>query len=206
MIRSNFIAFIIPSQQQVRYNQLVKGQQILLLLLGFIPIIIIGLGIYLFSNYKTIQRNIVENKVGKTSEEIRREINPIIPTPTIAITQESVAIVWNNTAQEEREEILQKVIRPYIDYYQDETHISHSGRVGLYTVIINASDNVAIPYVLTAEFKNGRNEMIGIKKTDGRIVWWVPECVRNCIFSSNFSKKYPEIVKRFTPVLNRGAF
>jgi len=184
----------------------VKLEKILLLIVCIIPLGIIILGVYLFSKYPDIRRSMLEGRIGKTSEEIKTELDENNRPTRVQKKREDVEIIWNISTNLTQDQLLEKVIWPYIDYYLDPYHYDNPGRKGLQKITIDAADTEQVPYVLTAEFENGRNEMIGIRKNDEGFAWWIPECSKYCRFSKNFSSQYPEIIKRYTPALNAPLF
>lgn len=133
-----------------------------------------------------------------TSDKEYYESLPI-PTPTIFVEGEEELSV------EEREELYRKVITPYIDLYREDK----SDRVGLIELSLMKETDEELsktrPYMLCSSFQNGRNECIGVSRTDGRFNWFQPECGAICNFPPLFSIKYPEIVKNYQkPLINSG--
>lgn len=125
-----------------------------------------------------------------TSDKEYFEDKPI-PTPMVFVEGEE------ELSAEERDQLYKKVITPYIDLYREDK----SDRVGLLELSLMketvAEFSETRPYMLCSSFQNGRNECIGVSRTDGKFDWFSPECGAKCIFPPLFSAKYPEIVKNY---------
>lgn len=91
-----------------------------------------------------------------------------------------------------RTELQKKIIDPFFDYYSDD---SENKLVSL-TIRINQQANKNFyPYLAEAVFKNESKLSFVIEKNNNTFNWWRPECLDKCKFSTEFSEKYPEIVK-----------
>lgn len=93
-----------------------------------------------------------------------------------------------------KQQILERVIQPAIDYYnEDAVHVV------AFRVEAFASGNVGDdPYSVEMTFLPGEGysgELIHV--TDGEIDWWGPTCLEACEFSQSFIEKYPEIISLY---------
>ena len=95
---------------------------------------------------------------------------------------------------EDKSAIQLKIVNPFLDYYADEY-----GEGYLVSLAISQNTQASkseFPYLATAIFKNGGNSGFVIRKTNGEIQYWAPDCMK-CTFSASFKATYPDIVKNF---------
>ena len=122
--------------------------------------------------------------------------NPPILSPTItpSPTQEnSFPIVYEaagSFSASEKNQIQEKVINPFVDYYKDlDQEIA--------SITISKSTTAGYPYALSGIFKSGVNNSFLIKASGGIVDWWYPECMGECPFSEEFKTKYSEIISKY---------
>lgn len=115
------------------------------------------------------------------------------PTPTAASKAVIVFEGEGSFSQTEKDEIYNKVINPYIDYYAelpDQILLTM-------TIAKNLQANKdAYPYSVKTIFNNGVNAGFLIIKEGTVISWWLPECMGSCNLSTSFKAKYPEIASK----------
>jgi len=89
------------------------------------------------------------------------------------------------------QEILDRVVNPYVDYYTEQ------GEIILSVVIepiesIDEDMNYSFGYV----YANGVNGGATIFEDENGIGYWIPDCMV-CEFSDEYRQKYPEVVEGY---------
>ncbi len=112
--------------------------------------------------------------------------SPTVQPVTVQIDQES------NLPPQDLSDIKTRNINPFIDWSADQ----NSGG-GLVLIKVTKNSDTTYPYKFEYVYKNGGNGGFLIKKTAGRLDWYMPDCLGSCNFSPQFKQKYPEIVSKY---------
>lgn len=98
----------------------------------------------------------------------------------------------------ERDEIMRKVIDPFVHYHRD---LEADGQYDkLVSILIRPSDSgPEWMYSASAIFADGVYSGWLMPATDGVLDWWLPECFGVCEVSEGFRAAYPEIMAILEP-------
>ncbi len=129
------------------------------------------------------------------SADLVQEISPLptseapaSPTPTTPVV---VFEASGSFTGSEKNLITQRVVDPFIDYYQDIEDYAD-----IVSITISRSDTPGFLYSVDAIFANGGTTGFLVSSTGGDIDWWLPDCMGECPFTQSFKDKYPEIVSQ----------
>ena len=134
-------------------------------------------------NVENLQLNI-EDEGGQAS------LPPVQPAPTSVVVFEASGSI----PSVDKVQLMERIVEPFVDYYNEHGNERH-----LVSLSISKNTGASVdlyPYQAKAIFSDGVNSGFLIAKKEGSIDWWLPECMQ-CVFSPQFSKKYPFVVSRF---------
>lgn len=125
-------------------------------------------------------------------EEQTPSLQPTQPAPTSVVVFEASGSI----PSVDKAQLMERVVEPFVDYYKDQEGERHI--ISLSIEKNTSASGEMYPYHGKAVFSDGVNSGFLIAKKEGSIEWWLPECM-HCVFSPEFSAKYPDIVSRFNP-------
>lgn len=146
----------------------------------------------------TISETLATNESTVTPTPTQSEVKTSASaTPAAKKAPHTAVVVFEpplGTEFEDKSAIQLKVINPFLDYYAEE-----NGEGYLVSLAISQNTQASkaeYPYLASAIFKNGGNSGFVIRKTNGAVQYWTPDCMK-CTFSASFKANYPDIVKNF---------
>ena len=116
----------------------------------------------------------------------KASLSPTVQPVTIQIDEEP------NLPAQDVSEIKNRNINPFVDWSADQ----NSGG-GLILIKVTVNNDPAYPYKFEYVYKNGGDGGFLIKRTDGHLDWYMPDCLGDCNFTSRFKQNYPEIVSKY---------
>lgn len=182
-----------------------KLGNIVIIVSAIIAVVAIAVAAYLFGQSQQ-SANVGEKSAisiqispGPTVEDLQTDIDDVIqqipqattqPAPTSVVVFEASGSIPTM----DKTQLMQRIVEPFVDYYKEQDKDRHivSLSIGKNT----GTNGDAYPYQGKAIFSDGVNSGFLIAKKEENIDWWLPECMQ-CLFSPQFSTKYPEIVSRF---------
>ena len=141
----------------------------------------------------------VEISTGPTVENLQLNIEdegtkaslpPSQPAPTSVVVFEASGSI----PSVDKAQLMERIVEPFVDYYNEQEQDRH-----LVSLSISKNTGASVdlyPYQAKAVFSDGVNSGFLIAKKEESIDWWLPECMQ-CVFSPQFSAKYPFVVSRF---------
>jgi hypothetical protein len=97
----------------------------------------------------------------------------------------------------DREEIMRKVVDPFVHYYRDLVADGHPKLVSI--AIESYTGDPAWRYGADAIFEGEVYISWLLPVTGGVLDWWIPECMNVCEVSDSFRAAYPEIMAIIEP-------
>jgi hypothetical protein len=165
------------------------------LLVSFFTFIVLAAG---FGIYKLGKSHMVTNSLPTTSQPAlsdEQAAGSVIGQVEVQKKVQSPTIAFDNSggiSDADKNQILQKVINPYADYYRD----AGQGTLISLTVTLNTQpNNVAFPFLGIGTFDTGVKNSFVIERKGADISWWIPQCQGPCLLTDEFRTKYPEVVK-----------
>lgn len=180
----------------------------------YIFLLIICLGISGFFYYQNQQlKQILTKKQERpiTSLTPTAKISTIILSPTInqlsdkkEITYPKLPIVIfepplsNKDYDTQREEIQEKIVSPYLDYYKYAFGSNY-----LVSLLIQPQSNEKLknqyPYTIIGIKSDNSSSWESLMQNANKLNWWTPTCMGPCKYSDEFKVKYPQIVTSTNP-------
>ncbi|OIN88401.1 hypothetical protein COW80_04335 [Candidatus Beckwithbacteria bacterium CG22_combo_CG10-13_8_21_14_all_01_47_9] len=122
--------------------------------------------------------------------------NSSFPQPPVVVFEPPLS---SDQYTAQRAEIKQKVVDPFIDYYQ---YVA-GGEYPPVSLLIQQQSNESIkaqyPYTILGIMSNGGTHGEALIQTNGILSWWTPTCMGPCDYSEEFKQKYPQIVSITNP-------
>lgn len=121
--------------------------------------------------------------------------NNLFPRLPIVVFESPLS---SNDYASQRAEIQQKIIEPYIAYYNHAYDENYTVSLLIQT---QSNENIKsqYPYSLIGINKDGSFHGEAIMQDGGKLSWWTPTCMGPCDYSEEFKQKYPQIVSITNP-------
>ncbi len=96
-------------------------------------------------------------------------------------------------SKKEKDELMKKVINPYIDYNNEKS-------IEVITISLTFPANIEDYHEFSAIYKNSGSEGFIFRESKGQknartYDYWKPECLGECEFTDTFKAKHPQTVK-----------
>jgi hypothetical protein len=153
--------------------------------------ILLGTGVYFWREKLNRENNPIDSQKQQNITKTIDSNNSQIELPVIRFIPATFS-------QEEKEELMEKVINPFVDY-EKETQNTNIISIQIKKYSKAEIDNqVYVRYMYGIDAIAETGDIVWLEREEGKAIdYWIPDCMGKCQFSESFKIKYPEVVKKY---------
>lgn len=198
--RSIYSAPLPQAQQTHQAPARKSGSKLKVFMITLLVLILVagvGFGVYMRQSSKnqTITQKL-QNNIAELEQQLQDQKAALDKAKTSSKSSGPVVIYDPAGLFDEKEtkDLKAKLVNPLTDYTPDKVASIH---IEVYTPDKFVTGNGDSKYLVTVINKDGTYNGFAYGSKKSGNTWWIPDCLNKCTFTTEFTKKYPELIKKY---------
>lgn len=192
----------LPQAQQIPQAPAPKSRSKLKAFLLFLLILAlvggVGYGVYSWqtSRNKTATEKL-QNNIAELTQQLEDQKAAATESKSTTTKPVGSVVVFDPAGlfdEKETNDLKAKLTNPLSDYTPDKVASIH---IEVYTPDKFVTGNGDSKYLVTVINKDGSYSGFAYGSKKSGNTWWIPDCLNKCTFTTEFTKKYPELIKKY---------
>lgn len=199
--RSIYSAPVSQAQPTSQAPQLKSGSKLKVFLITLFVLILVagvGFGVYMWqTNQNKSATQKLQNNIADLEQQLEDQKAAADKAKATTSKTAGPVIIYDPAGlfdEKETNDLKKKLTNPLTDYTPDQVVSMH---IEVYTPDKFVTGNGDSKYLVSVINKDGTYSgfAYGSKKSGNS--WWTPNCLPKCTFTTEYAKKYPEVIKAY---------